>query len=397
MPNIYTNHRCLPPLQSLLQQLIATPSVSSSLPHLDLSNVQVIDLLAEWFAELGFAVEKYPIPAKPGKFNLIATMGTGTDGLVLAGHTDTVPCDADLWASDPFVLTERDDKLYGLGIADMKSFFALVIEALRELDLSHLHHRPLTILATADEESSMMGAKALLTSGRHFGRHLLLGEPTNLLPVRMHKGILMESLCITGKSGHSSDPSLGNNALEGMYLALGELLRWRAELRDQYRNVAFHVPVPTINLGRIQGGDSPNRICGHCELHFDFRPLPGMDINVIQSQLQHRITTALADTGLEFSIRHLFEGIPALETPANAPIVRVVEALTGHTAGAVAYGTEAPYFANMGMQTVILGPGGIEQAHQPNEFLAMDRITPYITILRKLVHNFVRLDVQVFR
>ena len=131
----------------MISALIAAPSVSSISPQWDQGNRAVIDLLASWFEGLGFSVEVLPIEGHSGKFNLIASYGHGPGGLVLAGHTDTVPCDPHLWQSDPFQLKERDNRLYGLGTSDMKSFFALIIEALREIDRSTLQH-PLTIIAT---------------------------------------------------------------------------------------------------------------------------------------------------------------------------------------------------------------------------------------------------------
>ncbi len=376
-----------PDLLTLMRRLIGAPSVSSVSPAWDQSNEAVIDLLAEWFDDLGFAAEKLAVPGHRGKFNLVASRGSGPEGLVLAGHTDTVPYDEALWLSDPFSLTQRDGRLYGLGTSDMKGFFALVLEALRTLDLRHLR-RPLLVIATADEESSMCGAEALTHLGRNLGRHVLIGEPTGLRPVRMHKGIAMEAIRVTGRSGHSSNPALGRNALEGMHLVMGEILRWRDELQSRYRNPLFQVPVPTLNLGHIHGGDNPNRICAQCELQIDIRPLPGMDLDALRGEMDARLRRVLEGSGLGLETLRLFDGIPPVETPASAPIVQAAESLTGHSAEAVAFGTEAPYFNDMGMQTLILGPGDIDQAHQPDEFLALDRIDPYVGLIRSLIEHF---------
>jgi acetylornithine deacetylase len=377
----------LPPFLELMRCLIGAPSVSSVSAEWDQSNESVIDDLAGWCESLGFRVETLPIAGHPGKYNLVATAGSGPDGLVLAGHTDTVPCDPQLWASDPFALTERDGRLYGLGTSDMKSFFAVVLDALRDTDLSRLAH-PLTLLATADEESSMCGAQALVSAQRHLGRHAVIGEPTGLRPVRMHKGIAMEAIRVTGHSGHSSDPALGRSALEGMHRVIGELLRWREELQARYHNPLFKVSVPTLNLGHVHGGDNPNRICGHCELHFDIRPLPGMDLHDLRAQIERRVGHVLEGSGLRFERESLFEGIPAMETPETADIVRAAERLTGHAAEAVAFGTEGPYLNSLGMQTVILGPGDIDQAHQPDEYLALERVKPAEQLMRGLVQRF---------
>ncbi len=377
----------LPPFRTLLQRLVAEPSISSVSPEWDQPNVRVVDLLQEWLEALGFRTEKLAIPGCPGKFNLVATLGRGPGGLVLSGHTDTVPCDESRWHSDPFQLTERDGRLHGLGTCDMKGFFALVLEAIRELEEKQLRH-PLIVLATADEESTMCGARTLVEAQRRLGRHAVIGEPTGLRPVRMHKGIAMEAIRVTGRAGHSSDPALGRNALEGMYRVLGEILAWREELQRRHRNPLFEVAVPTVNLGHIHGGNNPNRICGQCELHIDIRPLPGMELEALRRELEQRLRMVLRGSGLELEQFPLFAGIPAMETPATAEIVRAAESLTGHQAQAVAYATEGPLLNALGMETVILGPGSIEQAHQPDEFLSLDQVDPGTRIIRELVKRF---------
>lgn len=378
-----------PDVMEMMARLVATPSVSSVSPAFDQSNAAVIGLLAEWAEGLGFTVEVQDLPGHPGKRNLVATLGQGENGLVLAGHTDTVPYDEGQWRHDPFRLTQDGGRLYGLGIADMKAFFALALEAARGLGPSPLA-RPLVLLATADEESSMCGAVALAESGRPLGRYAVIGEPTGLVPVRMHKGILMEAVRLVGRAGHSSDPALGNSALEGMHSLLSELLAWRTELQAAHRDDTFAVPVPTMNLGRIWGGDNPNRICGECELHLDLRPLPGMRLADLRAELRHRVERVAAARGLAWETRPLFAGIEAMETPATSVLVRALEDLTGHPAGAAAFGTEAPYLTALGMETVVWGPGDIAQAHQPDEYLALERVPRTVGLLGALIERFCR-------
>jgi len=144
----------LPPFIEIYRALIATPSISATEEALDQSNETLINLLAGWFSDLGFKVEVQPVPGTRNKFNLLASTGQGAGGLLLAGHTDTVPFDDGRWTRDPFTLTEHDNKLYGLGTADMKGFFAFILDALRDVDVTKLK-KPLYILATADEETSM--------------------------------------------------------------------------------------------------------------------------------------------------------------------------------------------------------------------------------------------------
>lgn len=377
----------IPTIQQSLESLIASPSVSSVNPQWDQGNRGVIELLDQWFSDLGFRCEVLPIEGYPGKYNLVASAGSGPEGLVLSGHTDTVPFDESNWHQSPFKLTERDNRFYGLGTCDMKGFFALVLEAVRDLDLAQLR-QPLTIIATADEESTMCGALAIRDLARHLGRHVVIGEPTNLRPIHMHKGMYSQRLRIVGHSGHSSNPALGNNAMEGMHKAMTELLAWRAELQQRYRNPLFEVEVPTINLGHIHGGDNPNRICGSCELQFDFRPLPGMDYDDLYAEIEQRIVERLKDSVLGVRLERLFDGIPPMETPSTAAIVRAAEELTGYTSECVAFGTEGPYFNAMSMETVILGPGDIAQAHQPDEYVALERLQPMVTILKQLIRRF---------
>jgi arginyl-tRNA--protein-N-Asp/Glu arginylyltransferase len=202
----------LPATLELIRELVRIPSVSSADPALDMGNRPVVERLAEWMESLGWSVEAIPLPGAAGKANLVARLGNGDDALVLAGHTDTVPWDEGLWSCDPFDLTERDGRLYGLGTADMKGFLALVVDAVRDLRARDLR-RPLVVVATADEETSMAGARALPAE---LGRYCVIGEPTGLAPVYRHKGILMEGIRLRGTAGHSSDLDAGNSALEGM-------------------------------------------------------------------------------------------------------------------------------------------------------------------------------------
>jgi acetylornithine deacetylase len=370
-----------------IAKLVAAPSVSSAAPGWDQSNLQAIEVLADMLDGAGFAVEVLPLPRAPEKANLIATYGRGKGGLVIAGHTDTVPYDAERWSSDPFKLTEREGKLHGLGTADMKAFLALAQEAVLGLDAEALK-APLVVLATADEESSMEGARALVEAQRPRGRHAIIGEPTDMRPVRAHKGVLMEQLKVIGRTGHSSDPALGNNAIDGMLEVLSALRRFRAELAARHRNPSFAVEFPTLNFGRIQGGDSANRICGECTLEFDLRILPGMEVEALRAQLVKCAESALVGSGLSLEHHISFPGAPAHELSAQAEIVRAAEELTGEGAQTAAFATEAPFLAALGSDTLVLGPGGIGEAHRPDEFVRTERLEPTVKLLQALTQRF---------
>ena len=370
-----------------IRQLIATPSISSTRPDLDQGNRAVIDLLANWLGDMGFVCQIIPIPQAPNKANLIATLGKGPGGLVLSGHTDTVPCDESLWSQNPFTLTERDNRFYGLGTCDMKSFLALAMEAARGLKPEQLK-QPLIILATADEESSMSGARELVRIGQPKARMAVIGEPTGLTPLRMHKGIMMERLTITGKSGHSSDPAQGRNAMDAMHHIMTELMVIREEWKYQYSNPGFTVPVPTMNFGCIHGGDNPNRICETCSLEYDIRMLPGMDPDYIRKTIFERTHALTEQAGVVLEMESLTPAIPPFAGEENSALIRTCEGLTGYKATSAAFATEAPFLKQMGMDTVVMGPGSINQAHQPDEYLATDTLEPTVTLLRNLIHRY---------
>jgi acetylornithine deacetylase len=373
-----------PALYDMLERLVAAPSVSCTSPALDQSNLGVIHHLAGWLDDLGFATDVVPLPGKPGKANLIATLGSGEGGLVLAGHTDTVPYDAGRWTQDPFTLTERDGRFYGLGCCDMKGFFPIAIEAARAFRADRLA-KPLTVLATSDEESSMAGAKALVAGGRPRADFAIIGEPTDLVPVYAHKGFMMVVIRLTGASGHSSDPGLGRNALDAMHCAMGELIAFRAELGTQHRNADFEVAVPTLNLGCMHAGDNPNRICAEAELQIDLRLLPGMDNDEILAALRERLTRSAASHDVVIDMHPISAPVAPFSSPRDGRLLRALEKLSGHGAGTVAFGTEGPFLQQLGMETVIFGPGAIDQAHQPDEYLDGARIAPSVDILRRVI------------
>lgn len=373
-----------------IRALVATPSISSPDPALDLGNRAVIDCLAEWLNDAGWKVALQVVATQPAKANLIATLGRGEGGLLFAGHTDTVTVDGGRWQHDPFGGQVVGDRIYGLGIADMKAFFALVLEATRGLDPARLAH-PVLLLATADEETSMAGARALLgTDYLRCARYAVIGEPTDLRPVRLHKGVLMERIVVDGRAGHSSDPAYGASALEGMHGAIGALLAWRSELQRTHRDERFGVPVPTLNLGCIHGGSNPNRICATCELQLDLRTTPAMDLGLLRETLHERVRQASAgvDARLHVRCEAIAAGVPAFEAPLGSALVQAVERLTGAAASAASFATEAPFLQQLGLEPIVIGPGRAEQAHQPDEFLELAALQPTVDLLRGLIASF---------
>lgn len=372
--------------RELFAALVATPSASSADSRYDQGNRAVAELLANRFEDAGFDVELLPLSYDPGKCNVLARRGSGEGGLMLAGHSDTVPCDETAWNRDPLRLIEQNGRLYGLGASDMKNFFPIVFDALDELPMRR-QKQPLYLLATADEESNMGGVGEFAATDRDRARHALIGEPTGLVPVNAHKGVLMESVRLIGRSAHASEPERGNSALEGMYRVFETLFDWRVRLQERYRDERFSVATPTLNIGSVHGGDSANRICGACEAGIDLRLLPGMAPEALRRELRARVERAVAGRNLHLECRPLFAGVPAMQTPAKAPIVKLAQELAGCACTSANFATEGGTLNGLGMDTVILGAGDIAQAHGPDEYLAVERIAPMIRIVRGMVQR----------
>lgn len=374
-------------LKTRLADLVRQRSVSCLDPRFDMSNVGVADTLSNWLEDAGFTVTRQEVCAEPEKVNVLARLGAGEGGLVLSGHLDTVPYDEQRWDTDPFELVERDGRWYGLGSADMKCFFPVVLAALDGFDTARLN-KPVTVIATADEESSMAGARTLMQSGERLGDYAIIGEPTNLVPIRKHKGIMIGRIDVTGRSGHSSDPSLGANALDAMHDIISGLKAWRSAAAERFRDTDFRLPVPTLNLGRISGGDSPNRICASCELFFDVRTMPGMNAGATVAELETVVQDAIAGAGLDAELVMTMTPLEPMQTAADSAIVRAAETLAGAKAETVAFATEGPFLNALGCETVVMGPGDIDTAHQPNEFVPVDKVHAMTGIVRSMIGQF---------
>jgi acetylornithine deacetylase len=191
-----------------------------------------------------------------------------------------------------------------------------------------------------------------------------------------------------GRSGHASDPSLGNNALDGIHEFMTALYAYRDRIQRQYKDPAFTIPTPTMNLGHIHGGDNSNRICGACRLLIDIRFLPSMSFATLKSDIEELAAEVADSRGLELRTQTFGAGMPAMNTDVDSEIVRYLSSRTGKAASSVAFGTEAPYYNAMRTETIVMGPGSIEQAHQPDEFLPIAQIEPTITLLKGLIHRF---------
>jgi acetylornithine deacetylase len=266
----------------------------------------------------------------------------------------------------------------------MKGFFPIAIEAARQFT-DRKFKAPLTIVATSDEESSMAGARQLHASNIGKPAYAIIGEPTDFQPIYAHKGFMMVSITLQGASGHSSNPDLGRNALDAMHCVIGELLVFRGELAATHRSPGFNVSVPTLNLGCLTAGDNPNRICDHAELQIDLRLLPGMDSGETIAALETRLSRSALAHGTTIRMGPVSAPVPPFATPRDGTLVRALERYSGKQAGTVAFSTEGPFLQALGMETVIFGPGSIDQAHQPDEYLACDRVAPTVDVLARVI------------
>jgi len=377
----------LPAFNEALQKLISSPSISSTHENWDQGNEDIINLLSSWFETLGFSISIQKVPNTRNKFNMLAKLGSGEGGLLLAGHSDTVPFDENKWQSNPLSVTEKDNKFFGLGTCDMKGFFAFIVQACKQLDAKQLN-KPLYVLATADEETTMAGARFFSQTQDIKPDVAIIGEPTNLAPVVMHKGHMSHRIIVEGQSGHSSKPSLGVNAIEIMYQVIGTLLSLKNLLANNYQNTAFDVTSPTLNLGAIKGGDNANRICGHCELDIDMRSLPGMTDNELISCLTEALKPLAEKYPGRITIDELHPSSPSFEQTLPSEFIETAEHLSGHKCCAVNYATEAPFIQTLGCQTIVMGPGSIDQAHQPNEFLSFSEIKKTDTLLINMITKY---------
>lgn len=368
------------------RHIIGFNTISSFETSGDESNLELCHYLGNNLEHFGFRISIQKVPNTRNKYNMFAKIGSGEGGLLLSGHTDTVPCDEHLWSSNPFKLTEKDNRLYGLGTCDMKGFFAFIHQALLTIPLDKLS-KPLYILGTADEETSMAGARFFMDQQLIKPDAAIIGEPTELKPIFKHKGHMAHSLNIKGESGHSSDPSRGVNAIEIMYDAIEKLLILKKKLQ-QIQDNQFSVPETTLNLGHIHGGDGENRICGHCKLNFDIRPVPGLTDEEVISQIDE----LLAPLHLSYPDRiHrslMYPTVSSFASKNEHGLMDLASQFLGESPSTANYCTEAPFINQLGCDTLILGPGSIKQAHQPNEFISLDYVDPTVNLIGKLIKHY---------
>jgi acetylornithine deacetylase len=356
----------------ILARLVAFNSVSRE------SNEALIGFIAQQLRGAGAAVRVLP-GTMPGKFNLLATLGpAGGGGIVLSGHSDVVPVDVQDWATDPFTLTAREDRLLGRGASDMKGFIAGAMALAGRLKGRALE-QPLHIAISHDEETGCIGVRRMLAALAEEGftaRGCIIGEPTGLRVATGHKGKIAGCICCRGEAAHSANPDLGSNAIylaAGMVGALRELQDWLKAHGAQ--DAAYAVPYSTLHIGTIAGGTALNIVPDACDMAFEIRFLPGDAPAALLARLREagaRLAGAEVARGRRAAVEVIEQNnYPGLETPADAAIVALACDAAGDASTYKAgFGSEAGLFNDiLGLPSVVCGPGSIDRAHKPDEYI----------------------------
>lgn len=358
------------------------------------SNLELIEFIRGYLDELGIASELVH-GADGTKANLYATLGpTDRPGYALSGHTDVVPVDGQPWASDPFQLVNRDQRLYGRGTSDMKSFIAACLALAPEF-LARDIETPLHFAFSYDEEVGCIGVRGLLerlASREIKPKGCIVGEPTEMKVVRAHKGKLSYRCHVHGREAHSSLIDQGVNAVEAAAEAIAYLKSMQRRFRDNGPfDGELSPPYTTVHTGVVHGGTALNIVPLACHFDFEFRHLPEDDPAALLAELERHIDTTLLpemhavdpQTGFRFEA---LSRIAGLSIDEDSELVQLVKALTGaNSTGKVAFGTEAGLFQEMaGIPTLVCGPGSIEQAHKPDEWIALEQIAQCEGFLRRL-------------
>jgi acetylornithine deacetylase len=378
-----------PSTLSLAQDLVRMNTVSRN------SNLELITLVRERLGALGVK-SRLTYNADKTKANLFATLGEGKSaGIILSGHTDTVPWDGQDWSVDPLSAMVKDGKLFGRGSADMKGFVACAVnhaEAFLHSNAPFAIHFALSY----DEETGCFGVKEMLDDMQRASivpLACIVGEPTNMVPAIAHKGVYRYRCCVRGKEAHSSLTPTSVNAIE----EAAKLVSYIRGMADEFsasepRYAGFDVPFSTASVCQFQGGIADNVVPRDAWFHYEFRDLPIADAKAMQAQVLARARAAeppmkkvASDAG--FSFETICE-VPSFLGSAEDPITRLAQRLAGEASTTlVAFGTEAGLFKNAGVQTVVCGPGSITQAHQPDEFVSLEQLARCEQFMRGLAET----------
>ena len=372
----------------MLKTLVGFPTVSKD------TNLPLIDFVDDWLRENG--VEAVRILNDVGtKANLYATIGPMVEGgVVLSGHSDVVPIDGQPWDTDPFELTQNEDKLYGRGTCDMKGFSAIALSLVPEMKSLR---KPIHIALSYDEEIGCLGAPRLIEQMREQipqPAAVIVGEPSVMDTVTAHKGLSAFRTVVTGYEAHSSQTHRGVSAV----MNAARLINWLSERDSHFKdstpiNNGFSPHHTTVHAGVVHGGTALNIISRKCEFLWDVRTIPDGPAANVYSEFQEYCNDILLPTmrsvhkGADIQTTALAD-VPPMREILDNPALKLAQDLTGNTVRSrVAYVAEAGQFQEAGFPTVICGPGSIDQAHQPNEFISINQMEQGEQFLRKLIRR----------
>ncbi|MGD0185967.1 MAG: acetylornithine deacetylase [Roseiarcus sp.] len=379
--------------RAILQRLVAFDSVS------DRSNLALVDYLEGYFRDLGVPTTRAP-NAAGDKAALLATIGpTVPGGVVLSGHTDVVPVEGQIWSGDPFQLREIDGRLYGRGACDMKGFDAVVLAMVPVFQAAGLK-RPIHIVLSYDEETTCLGSLDVIAEfGHRTPRPALaiVGEPTMMTVADAHKGVATFRTRVTGFEAHSAKPALGANAVAIACDIVSEIGRLaRAFEAPEKLDPRFDPPYSTLHVGMIHGGTARNILARECEFHWEFRGLPGVATATAAGLVQAfvdqvalpRLTRFVSGPSIVTTMEVDVPGLGA-KGADDAATLALRLTRSNHTI-AVSFATEAGHFQRAGLPTVVCGPGSIDQAHKPDEFLAASQLSACVAFMRGLADELSR-------
>jgi acetylornithine deacetylase len=380
---------------SILADLIAFPTVSSE------TNLELIAFVNERLDQIGVRT-RLTLDSGASKANLFATIGPPEmdGGVILAGHTDVVPVDGQEWSSDPFVAREHEGRLYGRGACDMKGFLACAMAlapSFAEADLK----LPLHLAFTYDEEVGCLGAQVMLNELAASGRRpavCIIGEPTEMRIVAGNKGCCEYTTTFTGLEGHASEPDRGVNAIEfavryiNRLLDIGEALKARAPAASQ-----FDPPWSTIQVGRIGGGIARNIIAGACSVDWELRPIGAADFAFAKQHVRDYVETELLPRMRAVApeadvVTEVIGEVAGLEPMSPCEAEALVRALTGDNGptACASFASEAGLYQELGISTVMCGPGSIAQAHKPDEYVGIDQLHACLAMIENLLPRLSR-------
>ena len=358
------------------------------------SNLELITYVRDYLASHG--VESRLVPNADGsKANLFATVGPEVaGGVVLSGHTDVVPVDGQPWDTEPFTVIDKDGRLYGRGTADMKSFYAIALALVPDM-LARGLARPIHFALSYDEEIGCLGAPSMIAriaAELPAPRAVIVGEPTDMRIVTAHKSITGVTTRVIGHEAHSSQPHRGVSAVmtaARLITYLDDMARELAE--GPPSDTPFETPYSTIHVGTVRGGTATNIISRECVFDWDMRCVPEDDPQTYldrfdrycREEILPSMHAVAPETGIESTVT---SSVPGLRAEDNGEAEALVRALTGDNArGAVAYAAEAGQFQQAGFSTVLCGPGSIDQAHQPNEYIDKSQVQACIDFMHRLI------------